>query len=87
MIYWARPKNGSLNLSTAEHHDIRWCTDAELDELQPADVQRRKMVLPQGDGRNVPQLNGNGGIPHRASADGQELHRTAASRAISCWKR
>jgi len=35
MIYWARPKNGSVTLSTDEHHDIRWCTGAELDTLQP----------------------------------------------------
>ena len=36
MIYWARPKNGSLTLADAEHHDIRWCSAAELDALQPA---------------------------------------------------
>ncbi len=36
MIYWARPKNGSLTLAAAEHHDIRWCSAAELDTLQPA---------------------------------------------------
>ena len=36
MIYWARPKNGSLTLAAAEHHDIRWCDAAELDSLQPA---------------------------------------------------
>jgi len=35
MIYWARPKNGQLTLATAEHHDIRWCTGAELDTLVP----------------------------------------------------
>jgi 8-oxo-dGTP pyrophosphatase MutT (NUDIX family) len=35
MIYWARPKNGALTLSAAEHHDIRWCSAAELDDLQP----------------------------------------------------
>ncbi len=35
MIYWARPKNGSLTLAEEEHHDIRWCTGAELDSLQP----------------------------------------------------
>ena len=35
MIYWARPKNGSLQLSTDEHHDIRWCSVEDLDKLQP----------------------------------------------------
>jgi 8-oxo-dGTP pyrophosphatase MutT (NUDIX family) len=35
MIYWARPKNGTLTLSAAEHHDIRWCSAADLDDLQP----------------------------------------------------
>jgi 8-oxo-dGTP pyrophosphatase MutT (NUDIX family) len=36
MIYWARPKNGSLTLAAAEHHDIRWCSPEDLDTLQPA---------------------------------------------------
>ncbi len=36
MIYWARPKNGTLTLSAAEHHDIRWCSAADLDQLQPS---------------------------------------------------
>ncbi|HWX19088.1 MAG TPA: NUDIX domain-containing protein [Candidatus Binatia bacterium] len=35
MIYWARPKNGSLTLAAAEHHDIRWCSSQELNDLQP----------------------------------------------------
>ena len=35
MIYWARPKKGSLTLSVTEHHDIRWCSAADLDTLQP----------------------------------------------------
>jgi 8-oxo-dGTP pyrophosphatase MutT (NUDIX family) len=35
MIYWARPRNGTLQLSTSEHHDIRWCSAADLDGLQP----------------------------------------------------
>jgi 8-oxo-dGTP pyrophosphatase MutT (NUDIX family) len=35
MIYWARPKSGSLTLSASEHHDIRWCSSADLDRLQP----------------------------------------------------
>ncbi len=36
LIYWARPKTGTLTLAAAEHHDIRWCTSLELDHLQPA---------------------------------------------------
>jgi 8-oxo-dGTP pyrophosphatase MutT (NUDIX family) len=48
MIYWARPKVGSARgadrtpqrgvpttLAAAEHHDIRWCSAADLDKLQP----------------------------------------------------
>jgi 8-oxo-dGTP pyrophosphatase MutT (NUDIX family) len=35
MIYWARPKNGTMTLASEEHHDIRWCTAAELEELVP----------------------------------------------------
>lgn len=35
MIYWARPKRGDLALAMEEHHDIRWCSAADLDGLQP----------------------------------------------------
>lgn len=35
MIYFARPRHGTLRLAAAEHHDIRWCTAADLDRLQP----------------------------------------------------
>ena len=35
MIYWARPKNGTVTLAPAEHHDIRWCAAPDLDQLQP----------------------------------------------------
>ncbi|HYG98882.1 MAG TPA: NUDIX domain-containing protein [Terriglobales bacterium] len=35
MIYWARPRSGRLALAAEEHHDVRWCSAAELDELQP----------------------------------------------------
>lgn len=35
MIYWARPKAGTVTLAPAEHHDIRWCSSVELDQLQP----------------------------------------------------
>ena len=36
MIYWARPKNGSVTLADAEHHDIRWCSSSELEQMDPA---------------------------------------------------
>jgi 8-oxo-dGTP pyrophosphatase MutT (NUDIX family) len=36
MIYWARPKAGSVQLAQEEHLDIRWCSAAGLDALQPA---------------------------------------------------
>ena len=37
MIYWARPRSGvNIQLAMEEHHDIRWCTRDELDNLQPA---------------------------------------------------
>ena len=35
MIYWARPKSGRLTLSAVEHHEIRWCSAADLDTLRP----------------------------------------------------
>ncbi|HEV2455890.1 MAG TPA: NUDIX domain-containing protein [Verrucomicrobiae bacterium] len=36
MIYWARPKNSAdVTCAIAEHHDIRWCSAAELDRLSP----------------------------------------------------
>jgi 8-oxo-dGTP pyrophosphatase MutT (NUDIX family) len=35
MIYWARPKNGTLTLASSEHHDIRWCSTDDLEKLQP----------------------------------------------------
>lgn len=35
MIYWARPRKGTLTLASAEHHDIRWCDVADLEGLQP----------------------------------------------------
>ena len=36
LIYWARPKTGSIQLAQDEHHDIRWCSSADLEMLQPA---------------------------------------------------
>ena len=35
MMYLARPRNGTLRLAPAEHHDICWCSAADLDRLQP----------------------------------------------------
>jgi len=35
MIYWARPRQGTLTLASAEHHDIRWCSVEDLEQLQP----------------------------------------------------
>jgi len=35
LIYWARPKAGAATLAAEEHHDLRWCTEEELDSLQP----------------------------------------------------
>jgi 8-oxo-dGTP pyrophosphatase MutT (NUDIX family) len=35
MIYWARPRNGTVTLAPAEHHEIRWCSSQELDALTP----------------------------------------------------
>jgi len=35
LIYFARPKGGTLALAEAEHHDIRWCSPADLDRLEP----------------------------------------------------
>lgn len=35
MIYWARPKTGTVTLAAAEHHDIRWCAPDDLEKLSP----------------------------------------------------
>jgi 8-oxo-dGTP pyrophosphatase MutT (NUDIX family) len=35
MIYWARPKSGTLTLAAGEHHNIRWASSDELDRLEP----------------------------------------------------
>jgi 8-oxo-dGTP pyrophosphatase MutT (NUDIX family) len=35
MIYFARPKGGSLALAAEEHHDIRWCSAGDMETLQP----------------------------------------------------
>ena len=36
LIYWARPRSGTATLAVEEHHDIRWCSAADLETLQPA---------------------------------------------------
>ena len=36
LIYWARPRNGTLACAVAEHHAIRWCSVADLEGLRPA---------------------------------------------------
>jgi 8-oxo-dGTP pyrophosphatase MutT (NUDIX family) len=36
MIYWARPRHGTLTLAGGEHHAIRWCSLEDLELLQPA---------------------------------------------------
>jgi len=35
LIYFARPMGGDLTLAEEEHHDIRWCTADDLDQLDP----------------------------------------------------
>ena len=36
LLYWARLKHSAgVKLATAEHHDIRWCSTAELEQLSP----------------------------------------------------
>jgi 8-oxo-dGTP pyrophosphatase MutT (NUDIX family) len=35
MIYWARPKSGAVKLAAEEHHDIRWCAESDLAQMDP----------------------------------------------------
>ena len=35
LIYWAKPRGGTVQLAVAEHHDIRWCAADELEKLSP----------------------------------------------------
>jgi 8-oxo-dGTP pyrophosphatase MutT (NUDIX family) len=35
LIYWARPKSGTLTLAPSEHHEIRWCSAEDLNTLHP----------------------------------------------------
>jgi 8-oxo-dGTP pyrophosphatase MutT (NUDIX family) len=35
MIYWARPRSGTVALAAGEHHAIRWCAPEELATLVP----------------------------------------------------
>jgi 8-oxo-dGTP pyrophosphatase MutT (NUDIX family) len=36
LIYWARPRTGSLACAQQEHHAIRWCAAERLDSLRPS---------------------------------------------------
>ena len=35
LIYLARPRSGTTRLAPEEHHEIRWCSQQDLDDLQP----------------------------------------------------
>jgi 8-oxo-dGTP pyrophosphatase MutT (NUDIX family) len=35
MIYFARPRAGSVTLAAEEHHAIRWCAEDDLERLDP----------------------------------------------------
>jgi 8-oxo-dGTP pyrophosphatase MutT (NUDIX family) len=35
MIYWARPKGGAVKLAVEEHHEIRWCSESDLAQVDP----------------------------------------------------
>ena len=35
MIYWARPKGGAMRLAPEEHHEIRWCSEFDLGQMEP----------------------------------------------------
>lgn len=35
LIYFARPRNGTVTLAEAEHHAIQWCSREDLDRLNP----------------------------------------------------
>ena len=35
MIYWARPKTNDVRCAIEEHHAIRWCSEKDLETLQP----------------------------------------------------
>ncbi|HVV00173.1 MAG TPA: NUDIX domain-containing protein [Verrucomicrobiae bacterium] len=35
MIYWARPLAGEVALAREEHHDIRWCSARDIENLEP----------------------------------------------------
>lgn len=35
IIYLARPKSGQVTLAPSEHHAIRWCSQADLEALDP----------------------------------------------------
>jgi 8-oxo-dGTP pyrophosphatase MutT (NUDIX family) len=50
MIYWARPKGGTLALAAAEHYDIRWCALEDLDRLSPPLIEAVKWYCRQAIG-------------------------------------
>ena len=35
LIYWALPLKGAVTLAEVEHHHIRWCSAADLEDLHP----------------------------------------------------
>lgn len=35
LIYWARPRSGTVQLAAEEHDDIRWCSREDLPRLNP----------------------------------------------------
>ncbi len=35
MIYWARPRSGTVTLAPSEHHAIRWCSAESIEALDP----------------------------------------------------
>ena len=47
MIYWARPKHGQMTLATEEHHDIRWCSVADMEKLSPPMMEAVKWYCQQ----------------------------------------
>jgi len=67
MIYWARPVGGDVQLATEEHHDIRWCSAEDLDQLQPAMSNAVKWycrkAIEEVSGAEC-QVSGNEALPH-----------------------
>lgn len=57
MIYWARPKAGSLALAEEEHHNIGWFTSEELNRLEPPMSNAVKWYCRKA----IEELSGHGG--------------------------